>query len=102
MKSESGLISSIQNYPCPATLKESGTGKYIVANLCLAQEVAIPNPDDLIGLTVHDLQFAQSNEGRQQAKRIAELDYLACEKKPLHPTGSHFSKVAVATCNLTK
>jgi len=83
MKSESGLISFIQNYPHPASFKEADTGKYIIVNHCLAQETGLSNTEDLIGLTVHDLQFAKSGEGLQQAKRIAELDYLASEKKSL-------------------
>lgn len=83
MKSESGLINFIQNYPHPATLKEADTGKYIIANCCLAQEAGIPNYEDITGLTVRDLPFAQSDGGLQQAQRLTELDYLACEKKSL-------------------
>jgi len=81
MKSENELISIIENYPHPASFKEADTGKYIAANICLAREAGIHKPQDLIGLTVHDLEFAQSNWGARQASTIAELDFRACEKK---------------------
>jgi len=88
MKSESGLMSVIEKYPYAASFKEADTGKYILANDRLALDIGIQNPKDLIGLTVHDLQFAQSKQGTQQAQRIAKFDFFACEKK--EPAQSQF------------
>ena len=92
MQPETGLISIIEKYPCSASFKEADTGKYILANDRLALDIGIHNPKDLIGLTVHDLEFAQSKEGIQQAKRIAELDFFACEKKEIAQSKFVFCK----------
>ena len=81
MRSHSGLIELIEACPNAASFKEADTGKYIVNNAINARQLGILDPKDLIGLTVHDLKFAQPVWGMQYASAIEKLDFLASDEK---------------------
>lgn len=55
MKSDSAVMSLIENFPVSASLKEADTGRYIVNNLYNARQFGVENPADLAGLTIHEL-----------------------------------------------
>jgi DNA-binding CsgD family transcriptional regulator len=88
MKPDSTLLSLIENFPVSASLKEAETGRYVITNAYNAQQFGIDNPADLIGLTIHDLNFRQSQWGIEYAKAIEKLDFLARENKT-HMLGRH-------------
>jgi hypothetical protein len=88
MKSNSELISLIENFPVSASLKEADTGKYIINNSYNSRQFGIPNPMDLVGTTIHDVRFCQPAWGTQYANMIEKLDLRAREKKS-HVLGRH-------------
>jgi|GEM_PF-6778503 len=88
MKSDSALMSLIENFPVSASLKEADTGRYIVNNLYNAQQFGIKNPKDMVGLTIHDVNFSHPGWGTQYASAIEKLDFLARDKKT-HVLGRH-------------
>jgi hypothetical protein len=92
VKSESELISIIEKYPCPASFKEADNGKYIMSNDHLARDVGTLNPKDMIELTVHELQNSQPKALNRTTEKIAELDFLVCEKKELAQSKLVFCK----------
>jgi len=81
MKSHIALIELVETCPNPASFKEADTGKYIVNNAANARQFGILDPNDLIGLTVHDLKFSQPVWGIQYANAIEKLDFLASDEK---------------------
>ncbi len=88
MKSDSAIISCIENFPVSASLKEADTGKYIVNNVYNSRQFGIPYPMDLVGLRIEDLRFCQSEWGKRYANAIGMLDFSAREKKS-HVLGRH-------------
>lgn len=81
MKSESALMSMVENYPYPASFKAADTGKYLLSNTLTAQGLGMENPKDLAGLTVYDINFLNPDWGAKYANEIAELEFRACETK---------------------
>src|SRR5437879_5985132 len=88
MKSDSAIISLIENFPTSASLKEADTGKYIINNLHNSQQFGVKNPVDLVGITIRDLRFCQPEWGVRYANIIEKLDFRAREKKS-HMLGRH-------------
>ncbi|WP_226383283.1 helix-turn-helix domain-containing protein [Burkholderia mayonis] len=88
MKSDSAIISFIENFPTSASLKEADTGKYIINNAHNSLQFGIKNPKDLIGLRIQDIKFNQPDWGAQYARSIERLDLSAREKKS-HVMGRH-------------
>lgn len=80
-KSGIDIISLIEHFPVPASFKEADTGKYIVNNAINSRQFGIDNPQDLVGLTIHDVRFGQPKWGAQYAHSIAKLDLYVREKK---------------------
>jgi len=83
MKPSCELTSLIEGYPHSASFKTQDTGRYLYANHRFADDVGFAHPDELIGLTVHDLQFARTPSGSAQARALAQLDFEACEKREM-------------------
>jgi len=81
MNSEIELDSIIKKHPYSASFKEADTGKYILVNDRLARDVGAADPQELVGLTVHDLQSTQTKALSDTAAQIEKLDFLACENK---------------------
>jgi hypothetical protein len=81
MKSNSELISLIENFPVSASFKEADTGKYIVNNSYFSRQFGVENPMDLVGITIRDLKFRQQEWGTQYVTMIEKLDFHAREKK---------------------
>ncbi|PQV52648.1 sigma-70 region 4 domain-containing protein [Paraburkholderia sp. BL21I4N1] len=88
MKSDSAIISFIENFPVSASLKEADTGKYIINNRYNSRQFGVENPAELVGLTINDLKFCQPEWGAQYAAAIQKLDFRAREKKT-HVLGRH-------------
>jgi hypothetical protein len=88
MKSDSVIISFIENFPVSASLKEADTGKYIINNSYNSQQFGVRNAMDLIGLTIRDLKFCQPEWGTRYVHMIEKLDFRAREKKS-HMIGRH-------------
>jgi hypothetical protein len=88
MKSDSAVISFIENFPVSASFKEADTGRYIVNNAYNSRQFGVENPKDLEGLTIRDLNFCQPEWGKQYSGMIEELDFNAREKKS-HMLGRH-------------
>ena len=88
MKSDSALLSLIENFPVSASLKEADTGRYIINNKYNARQFGIENPTDLVGLTIHDVNFSQPKWGAHYASAIEKLDFRARDKKT-HVLGRH-------------
>jgi len=81
MRSDDELISLIRSFPIPASFKEADTGKYIVSNSANSVQLGVSNPDDLIGLTIHDIKFCEPEWGARYANMIARLDFRARDGK---------------------
>jgi DNA-binding CsgD family transcriptional regulator len=81
MKSESQLFDLIKVLPNPLNFKEPKSGKYVCANDLSARQVGLESAQQMVGLTVHDLDFSQSEWGNALAEKIAKMDYLVREKK---------------------
>jgi hypothetical protein len=88
MKSDSAIISCIENFPVSASLKEADTGKYIVNNSYNSRQFGVPYPMDLVGLRIEDLKFCQPAWGKCYANTIEMLDFRAREMKS-HVLGRH-------------
>ncbi len=88
MKSDSAIISFLENFPVSASLKEADTGKYIVNNVYNSRQFGVQDPTDLVGITIRDLKFRQSEWGARYASMIEKLDFRAREKKS-HVLGRH-------------
>ncbi|QCP48662.1 LuxR family transcriptional regulator [Trinickia violacea] len=88
MKSDSAIISFIDNFPVSASLKEADTGRYLVNNLYNSRQFGVSNPKDLVGLRIQDLRFNQPEWGKRYATMIERLDSRAREKKS-HVLGRH-------------
>jgi Bacterial regulatory proteins, luxR family/PAS fold len=83
MKSHSELISLIEKFPQPTTFKAADTGKYIFSNVANSKNYGVLFPEELVGLTVHDLNFAQPAWRTRFAQKITELDLRVREEKTL-------------------
>jgi DNA-binding CsgD family transcriptional regulator len=83
MKSENQLFDFFKTLPDPINFKDPKSGKYICANKQSATQVGLESADQMVGLTVHDLAFAQADWGSPLAKRIAHMDWLVQEKKEI-------------------
>ena len=81
MKSHSQLIGIIEKFPHPATFKAADTGKYIFSNVANSKHFGVLNPEEMVGLTVHDLNFAQPAWGTRFAHKIAEIDFRVRDEK---------------------
>lgn len=88
MKSDSAILSFIENFPVSASLKEADTGKYIVNNRYNSMQFGVKNPKDLVGLTINDLKFRQPEWGARYANMIEKLDFRARTTKS-HVLGRH-------------
>jgi hypothetical protein len=83
MLSDSALIDMIRCFPTPVGYKEADTGRYVASSLANARMFGIEDPDQLIGLTIHDVQFRQQKWGARYADLICKLDFCAQDSK--HP-----------------
>lgn len=81
MKSDSNLISLIENFPVSASLKESDTGRFIINNDHNLRQFGIENWRDITGLRIQDISFPQSEWGRQYARSVEMLDIAVRETK---------------------
>ncbi|MFJ2995671.1 LuxR C-terminal-related transcriptional regulator [Pandoraea sp. NPDC087047] len=81
MKSESSIISFVQNFPVSASLKTADTGQYIVNNAHNSRQFGIEDPKDIEGLTIKDIRFRATEWGKLYANSIAEHDFLANENR---------------------
>ncbi|MFJ2995720.1 LuxR C-terminal-related transcriptional regulator [Pandoraea sp. NPDC087047] len=81
MKSESSIISFVQNFPVSASLKTADTGQYVVNNAHNSRQFGIENPRDIKGLTIKDIRFRATEWGKLYAKSIAEHDFLVHENQ---------------------
>lgn len=88
MKSDSKLLSLIENFPVPASLKESDTGKYVFSNCHNLRQFGVGHWRDVVGLRIDDLKFHQPEWGRHYARSVEMLDVAARETK-VHATGRH-------------
>lgn len=70
------LSNFIEALPDSAHVKDSKTGKYVLSNQTNLEFYGIKSVNDLVGLTVHDLdQFMNSRWGNKFAKTVDALDY---------------------------
>src|ERR1700692_2361665 len=81
MNSESQLFDFIKTVSNPTIFKEPKSGKFILANESNAKILGLESPDQLVGLTVRDINFSQSQWGRPWAENIEKMDWLAQDKK---------------------
>jgi hypothetical protein len=81
MKSNSELISAVETHPYPANLKEADSGRYVVCNASNARQLGMPDPESVVGLTIHDMRYARSGWGAPHAEAMAALDFRARDKK---------------------
>lgn len=79
MKSESAILSFINNFPVSASLKDAHTGKYIANNTHNSLQFGVKDPKDIEGLTIKDIRFRQTEWGTQYAKSIEKQDFLVRE-----------------------
>lgn len=72
---QEALFSLVAAMPNPANIKNAHTGKYIIANKSELDAFILKNVDDMIGLTVHDLDnFMRPHWGNFFAEEVAALD----------------------------
>ncbi len=83
MKTESELISILEKFPHPVTLKTSDTGKYLFSNAANARMFNVEDPKELIGLTVRDLKYPQVEAGLQFSRQIEAFDFHVREHKTM-------------------
>ncbi len=88
MKSNGEIINLIKSFPVSASFKDAATGKYIVNNGLNSQQFGIKNPQDLMGLTIHDVKFCQTEWGARYASMVEKLDLHARTNKIL-AAGKH-------------
>jgi DNA-binding CsgD family transcriptional regulator len=81
MKFESQLFDFMKDFPTPVTFKEPKSGKYIFANESFSGIIGFESSDQLIGLTVHDLNFFPSQWGNVWVEEMKKMDWLVQEKK---------------------
>jgi hypothetical protein len=74
MNSHHQLIASIEKCTYPATLKAADSGKYLVSNLANARHFGMPNPGDMVGLTVRDLNFSHPVWGKRFVRETESID----------------------------
>jgi len=83
VKSESLLYDFNMNLPNPVNFKDPKSGKYLFANALSATLVGVKTPEQMVGLTVRDLNFSrsQSQWGKALAEKIAKMDWLVQQHK---------------------
>jgi len=93
MKIESQLLDLIHTLPNPLNLKEPKSGKYICANDPSAKQIGLESAEQMVGLTVRDLNFSQSESGNTLAEKIARMDSLVQQRKePVRDTATFLSR----------
>ncbi len=80
---ESRLLDFSLSLPHPVNFKEPDTGRYIFSNKQSANQVGVTSPEQMLGLTVRDLNFSCSNTnwGRALAGKIERMDHMAKQDK---------------------
>jgi len=79
--SESLLCDYMNASSQPASIKSPESEKYIFSNAANTDLMGFASTDQLIGLTVHDLNFSRSQQGNAWAEKIRRMDCLARKKK---------------------
>ncbi|WP_158903680.1 LuxR C-terminal-related transcriptional regulator [Burkholderia sp. L27(2015)] len=93
MTTESQLFDLIQKLPNPLNLKEPKSGKYVFANDPSAKQIGLESAEQMVGLTVRDLDFSQSESGNTLAEKIARMDSLVQQKKErVRDTATFFNR----------
>jgi DNA-binding CsgD family transcriptional regulator len=93
MKTESQLLDLIETLPNPLNLKEPQSGKYIFSNDLSAKQIGLESAEQMVGLTVQDLDFSQSESGNTLAAKIAKMDSLVLQKnEPVRDTATFLSR----------
>jgi hypothetical protein len=65
----------------PASIKSPESEKYIFSNAANTDLMGFACQDQLIGLTVRDLNFSRSQQGNAWAEKIQRMDCLSQQKK---------------------
>ena len=83
MNTESKLYDFGKILPNPVNFKEPKSGKYVFSNELSATLVGVASAEQMVGLTVRDLNFSRSQSpwGDALAKKIAKMDWLVRENK---------------------
>jgi hypothetical protein len=76
---ETRLLDFGLSLPHPVNFKEPDTGRYIFSNTQSANQVGVASPEQMLGLTVRDLNFSRSETdwGRALAAKIERMDRMA-------------------------
>jgi len=78
---ESQLFDYMRTSSHAASIKSPESGEYIFSNAENTKLMGFGSTDDLMGLTVRDLNFSRSQRGSAWAEKIQEMDYLSRDKK---------------------
>jgi len=81
MKTDSNLISLIENFPVSASLKESDTGRYVINNVHNLRQFGIRDWRDIAGLRIQDIAFPTTEWGKQYVRSVERLDIAARETR---------------------
>lgn len=83
MQAKSKLFDFSSALPNPVNFKDPKSGKYLFSNELSATLVGLASPEQMVGLTVRDLNFSRSQSpwGNALAKKIAHMDSLVQERK---------------------
>ncbi len=90
MKSDSNLISLIENFPVPASLKESDAGRYVINNVHNLRQFGVGDWRDIAGLKIQDIAFPKTELGRRYARSVEALDVATREAKSPFTRRSRF------------
>jgi hypothetical protein len=87
MNSESQLFDIFKDSPNLGTVKEINSGKYIFASESYSKILGFESPDQMVGLTIRDLNLSQSQWGKNRLQKWI----CSCKKKrQLSNTRIHF------------
>jgi hypothetical protein len=78
---ESLLFDYMSALSQPASIKSPESEKYIFSNAANTDLMGFTSTDQLIGLTVRDLNFSRSQQGNAWAEKIRRMDCLSRKKK---------------------
>lgn len=83
MKSDSQLYDFGKILPNAVNFKDPKSGKYLFSNELSAANVGAGSPEQMLGLTVRDLNFSQkqSQWGDALAQKIIRMDWFVRDKK---------------------
>jgi len=89
-KLETQLLDFGLSMPDPVSFKTTDTGQYVFSNQQSAQLLGLATPADMLGLTVHDLDFSRSQSecAKVWVKNLERMDRTARDtKRPVYDTG---------------